>query len=69
MTFSVSLLSNMTRGNSIAKKNLNGSTKLLAEAMRKVFSEAAEDEVEPLRADLDAKADSQDDTDAKRSGQ
>ena len=33
----------------MAKKSLNGSVRLLADAMRKVFSEAVEDAVEPLR--------------------
>ena len=36
----------------MAKKNLNGSTDLLAKAMRKVFIEAVEGAVEPLREDL-----------------
>lgn len=36
----------------MAEKSLNGSVGLLADAMRKVFSEAVEDAVEPLRDDI-----------------
>ena len=37
----------------MTKKALNGSTDLLAKAMRTVFSEAVEGAVEPLRESLD----------------
>ena len=37
----------------MTKKALNGSTDLLAKAMRKVFIEAVEGAVEPLREDLE----------------
>ena len=36
----------------MTKKSLNGSVVLLAEAMRKVFSEAVEGAIEPLRDDI-----------------
>ena len=36
----------------MAKSNLNGSVNLLADAMRKVFSEAVQGAVEPLRKDV-----------------
>ena len=38
----------------MAKKKLNGSADLLAKAMRKVFTEAVEDAVEPLSTQVKA---------------
>ena len=38
----------------MAKKGLNGSVNLLADAMRKVFTEAVEGAVEPLTAEVKA---------------